>query len=131
MASGVQAEAITLRSLPRCGVRAARSGEGARLHCRRHFVAYPGESAFVAFSIARSIRWYYDLFRWTLAAVGTVVGFTGAIFVSRALSSLTTEMARAFGQSTGDPVLLIGAPLLLAGLAILACYIPARKSDRS
>jgi ABC-type lipoprotein release transport system permease subunit len=29
-----------------------------------------------------------------------------------------------------DPVLLIGAPLLLAGLALAACYVPARRSAR-
>jgi putative ABC transport system permease protein len=29
-----------------------------------------------------------------------------------------------------DPALLVGAPLLLASLALLACYVPARKSMR-
>jgi putative ABC transport system permease protein len=29
-----------------------------------------------------------------------------------------------------DPVLLVGAPLLLAGVALVACYVPARKSMR-
>jgi putative ABC transport system permease protein len=64
----------------------------------------------------------------TLVAVGTVLGFVGAVLISRALASMTAELARAFGASTGDPLLLIGAPLLLGGLAILACYIPARKA---
>ena len=63
-----------------------------------------------------------------LVAVGTVMGFAGAVLISRALASMTTEVARALGASTGDPLLLIGAPLLLAGLAMLSCYLPARKA---
>jgi ABC-type antimicrobial peptide transport system permease subunit len=63
-----------------------------------------------------------------LVAVGTVLGFMGAMLVSRALASMTAELARAFGASTGDPLLLAGAPLLLGGLAILACYLPARRA---
>ena len=63
-----------------------------------------------------------------LVAVGTVVGFAGAVAISRALSSMTEEVARALGASTGDPLLLVGAPLLLAALAMLACYLPAAQS---
>jgi predicted permease len=65
-----------------------------------------------------------------LVVVGTVLGFAGAVLVSRALASMTAELARAFGASTGDPLLLIGAPLALGGLAIGACYLPARRATR-
>jgi ABC-type antimicrobial peptide transport system permease subunit len=63
-----------------------------------------------------------------LVAVGSVLGFVGAAAMTRALSSMTAEMAKAFGASTGDPLLVVGAPLLLGSLAILACYLPARKA---
>jgi predicted permease len=63
-----------------------------------------------------------------LVAVGSVLGFAGAAAMTRALSSMTAEMAKAFGASTGDPLLVVGAPLLLGSLAILACYLPARKA---
>jgi putative ABC transport system permease protein len=32
--------------------------------------------------------------------------------------------------STSNPAVLFGAPLLLSILALLACYVPARKSMR-
>ncbi|MEO8594026.1 MAG: ADOP family duplicated permease [Candidatus Solibacter sp.] len=65
-----------------------------------------------------------------LVLVGTALGFAGAVVVSRALASMTAELARAFGASAGDPLLLAGVPLLLGGLAILACYLPARKATK-
>lgn len=34
------------------------------------------------------------------------------------------------GSTTSDPLLLAGAPMLLAGLAMAAGYVPARKSVR-
>ena len=64
---------------------------------------------------------------WLIAA-GLVVGFLGAVALARALSAITSEFADAFRIGVGDPRLLIGAPLLLAGLALLACYIPARRA---
>jgi predicted permease len=65
-----------------------------------------------------------------LIAVGTVLGFLGAVVIVKALSSLTDIFVQAFQSGTSDPRLLIGAPLLLACLAMLACYLPARRSAK-
>lgn len=65
-----------------------------------------------------------------LVAVGTVFGLAGAWAGMRALSGFLAEVARMAGSSTSDPLLLGGAPLLLATLAMAACYVPARKSTR-
>jgi|HubBroStandDraft_1064217.scaffolds.fasta_scaffold09364_4 predicted permease len=63
-----------------------------------------------------------------LVAVGTVLGFLGAIALVKILSSLTSIFVEGFRIGTNDPRLLVGAPLLLAAVAMLACYIPARRS---
>jgi ABC-type antimicrobial peptide transport system permease subunit len=64
----------------------------------------------------------------TLVAVGSVIGLLGSVALAKALSAITTAFADAFSLGVGDPRLLIGAPLLLAGLALLACYIPAQRA---
>jgi ABC-type antimicrobial peptide transport system permease subunit len=61
-----------------------------------------------------------------LITVGTAMGFAGAVLVSKALSAATSVIADALAMGTNDPRLLIGAPVLLAALALVACYIPAR-----
>ena len=65
-----------------------------------------------------------------LVAVGTVLGFLGAVALVKVLSALTSIFTDSFKVATNDPRLLVGAPLLLAGLAMLACYIPARRSAK-
>ena len=63
-----------------------------------------------------------------LVGVGTVLGFLGAIALVKILSSLTSIFVQAFRIGTDDLRLLIGAPALLAAVAMLACYLPARRS---
>lgn len=63
-----------------------------------------------------------------LVTVGAVIGFAGGFALSRVLSATNAELARLFAAGAGDPFLLVGAPLLLGGLALAACYLPAHRA---
>jgi macrolide transport system ATP-binding/permease protein len=63
-----------------------------------------------------------------LVSVGTVLGFLGAMAIAKLLSALTNVFVEAFKIGTTDLRLLVGAPLLLAAVTMLACYLPARTS---
>jgi putative ABC transport system permease protein len=65
-----------------------------------------------------------------LATVGTSIGLAGAWTGSRLLAALNSSVGRVTTTSTSDLTVLLGAPLLLSCLALLACYVPARKSMR-
>jgi predicted permease len=65
-----------------------------------------------------------------LIAAGTILGFLGAMMMVKILSAITSIFVDAFHFAVNDPRLLIGAPLLLATLAMIACYLPARQSAR-
>jgi len=62
-----------------------------------------------------------------LVTIGTVTGLACAWLGIRALSGLFFAVA---SVQNNDPVLLVGAPVLLAGVALVACYLPARRSTR-
>ncbi len=59
-----------------------------------------------------------------LALVGIVVGVAGALAMSRAIRGLLFEIAPT------DPLILVGAPLLLGVTALAACAIPAWRATR-
>jgi macrolide transport system ATP-binding/permease protein len=63
-----------------------------------------------------------------LVGVGTVLGFLGAMLMARVLSAIAHILVEALKVGTTDLRLLVGAPLLLASLAMFACYLPARHA---
>jgi ABC-type antimicrobial peptide transport system permease subunit len=65
-----------------------------------------------------------------IAAAGTVVGVAGAVGLTYALSSVVEALAETTRTSMADPTLLLGGPALLMLFALLACYLPARRSTR-
>ena len=59
-----------------------------------------------------------------VAALGIGIGIAGAFALTRLMSALL------FNVSATDPLAFMTAPLLLALVALTACYIPARRATR-
>ena len=60
-----------------------------------------------------------------LAAVGVALGLLGSWVLTRAITS------QLFGVSTTDPFIFTATPAALVLVAILACYLPARRAART
>lgn len=59
-----------------------------------------------------------------LTLSGLLIGLIGAVALTRFLSSLL------FGVTPTDPVTFTLVPLVLAAIALLASYFPARRATR-
>ena len=65
-----------------------------------------------------------------LVILGTIIGQAFAFGTTRALGSYFAALTTITDTTTSDPILLVGAPVLLGFLTMLACYLPARRSTR-
>jgi len=57
-------------------------------------------------------------------SLGVAIGIAGSLALTPAVESLL------FGVTATDPLTLVGVTLLLAGVALLACYVPARRATK-
>jgi ABC-type antimicrobial peptide transport system permease subunit len=71
----------------------------------------------------REINWSFVRHGLMLASIGIVSGLFGAVLFTRLMSSLL------FGVRPLDPLTLITGSALMLGAAILASYIPARRTS--
>jgi putative ABC transport system permease protein len=59
-----------------------------------------------------------------LAAAGIGIGTLGALALTRSMEALL------FGVGAHDAATFLGGPVFLAAVALLACYVPARRATR-
>ena len=103
-------------------------------------LATAGVFGVMAYSVSRRTREFGlrvalgatsgDVLRMVLAQamrtilIGVVTGIVGSLVLTRTVSSLL------FGVTATDPITFAGVTLLLVAVALLACYIPARRATK-
>jgi putative ABC transport system permease protein len=60
----------------------------------------------------------------SLVVTGVLIGFAAALVVGHLVSRML------YGVSAADPVSVAGAAVVLLTVALLACYLPARRASR-
>jgi putative ABC transport system permease protein len=59
-----------------------------------------------------------------ITLIGVGIGLAGAFAATKVMSSLL------FGVGTHDPITFVAIPLILAGVALVACFIPALRATK-
>jgi putative ABC transport system permease protein len=59
-----------------------------------------------------------------IALIGVGIGIVAALGLTRLITKLI------FGVGANDPLTFVGVAVLLSGVALIACYIPARRAMR-
>ncbi|MGH9811728.1 MAG: ABC transporter permease [Candidatus Acidiferrales bacterium] len=60
----------------------------------------------------------------SLTVVGTVMGVGGALYLTRFAANML------YGIKPTEPIVFVAVAVLLAGVALLACWVPARRAAR-
>jgi putative ABC transport system permease protein len=65
-----------------------------------------------------------------LVAIGVALGLAGAYVLTRYLESWLNLKEMLFGVKVSDPLTYALIALLLSAVALVACYLPARRATK-
>jgi putative ABC transport system permease protein len=62
----------------------------------------------------------------TLAVAGVIIGLAGTFILTRVLASIISDLL--FGIGASDPLTFLVIALIIIGVALAACFVPARRA---